>query len=78
MELCTLINLIQPGTCILVSPVITLESETLLRNGSVPENDGNRGECNEVGEAISGLSPMDMNPSPSRHFPITGVTGMII
>ena len=37
------------------------KSENLLRKGSVQEDDGNRGECNEVGEAIAGPSSMDMD-----------------
>ena len=77
MAPCTLTDLIAPGTCILASVGITSESENVLRKGHVPD-DGNRGECNEVGEAIVGPSSMDMNASPSRHIPTTGVAAMII
>ena len=78
MAPCTLTDCIVPGTHILASAGIMLESETLLRKGSVPEDDGNRGECNEVGEATMGPSSTDMNPFPSRHIPTTGVTAMMI
>ena len=40
------------------------------KEGSVLEENGNRGEHNEVGEAIVG-------PSHCRHIPTTGVTAMM-
>ena len=55
-----------------------LESETLLRKSNVLEDDGNRGEHNEVGEAIAGSFSMYINPLPSRHIPTISVTAMII
>ena len=70
MASCTLTDPIAPGAHILASVGILLESENLLRRGGVPEDDGNRGEHNEAGEAMGGPSLMDMNPSPSRHIPL--------
>ena len=78
MTPCTLTSLTAPGTCIPVSTGIMPDSENLLRKGSAPDDDCNRGECNEVGEAIMGPSTMDMNPYPSRHIPTTGVTATMI
>ena len=54
------------------------ERENLLRKGSVPEEDGNRRECNEVAEAIAHPSPMDADQSPSRHICTTSITVMMI
>ena len=78
MAPCTLADLIAPSTYILTSADIMPESKTLLRKCNVPEDDGNRGKCNKVGEAIVGLSSMYMNLSPSRHIPATGVTDIMI
>ena len=78
MAPCTLTDLIGPRTCILASIGIAQESETLLREGSVPEDDGHRGEHDKIGEAIVGPSSMDMNPSPSWHIPTTSATAMMI
>ena len=52
--------------------------KTLLRKGGIPEGDGNRREHNKVGEAIGGLSSIDIDQLPSRHIPTTGVTAMMI
>ena len=54
------------------------ESETLLRKSNVPEDDGYRGEHNEVGEAIVAPSSVDMNPTTCRHIPTTSVTAMMM
>ena len=75
---CTLTDLIAPDTHIPASASIWPESENLLRKGGVPGEDGNRGECNEVGEAKVGPSSLNMDPSPSRHIQTTGVTAMMI
>ena len=74
----TLTHLIAPGTHILTSAGIMPESENLLRKGGVQEDNANRGECNEVREAMAGPSSMDMDQSSSRHMPTTGVTAMMI
>ena len=50
-----------PGTCILTSADVVPERENVLRNGAVPEEDGNRRECNDVGEAMTGPSTMDID-----------------
>ena len=71
-------DLIAPGTQILSSTDIMPESETILRKGNIPEEGGNRGDHNKVGESIAGPSFMDMNPSQSRHIPTTDVTAMMI
>ena len=65
-------------TLILTSAGLRPESETLLRKSNVPEDDGYRGEHNEVGEAIVGPSSVDMNPTPCRHISTTSVTAMMI
>ena len=54
------------------------ESETLLRKSNVPEDDGYRGESNEVGEAIMGPSSVDMNPTPCRPILTTSLIAMMI
>ena len=75
---CTLTDLITPRTHILANVGITPENETILRKSNVPENDGSRREHDEVGEEMVSPSSMNMNPSPSRHIPTTGVTAMMI
>ena len=65
---------IASGKCILTNVGITLENKTLLRKSNVPEDDGNREECNEIEEAIMDPSSMDMNSSPWRHVSTNGVT----
>ena len=71
-------DLITPRTHILANVGITPENETILWKSNVPENDGSRREYDEVGEDMVNPSPMDMNPSPSRHIPTTSVTAMMI
>ena len=66
----TLSDLTEPGTCIIANAGITPESEALLRNSNVPEDDGNRKMHNKVGEAIMGPSSVNMNPSPSQQIPL--------
>ena len=78
MTPCNLTIPIGPGSHILASVGIMPESESLLWKGGVPEDDGNRGEHNEVGEAMVGSSSMDMDPSPSRYIPTTSVAAMMI
>ena len=68
---------IASGKCILTNVGITLENKTLLRKSNVPEDDGNREECNEIEEAIMDPSSMDMNSSPWRHVSTNGVTAMM-
>ena len=63
MAPCALTDFIAPGACILTSMGIIPERENLLREGSIPEDDGNRGEHNKVGENIVGSSSMDMDQS---------------
>ena len=75
---CTLTDLIVPETCILTNAGIMQERENILRKGRVPEEDGNRTECNEVGEGIPGPSSMDIDQSTYRHISITSVTAMMI
>ena len=64
----TLTDLIVPVTCILTSTDIAPERENILSKSSVPEECGNRRECNDVGEAIAGPSTMNIDQSASRHF----------
>ena len=78
MAPCTLTDLIVPQICILTSVDMPPESKNLLKKGSIPEENGNKRECNKVGEAIPGPSSMDITQSPSRHIPTTSVTTMMI
>ena len=57
---------------------IMQQNDSFLRKGGIPEEDGNRRECNEVEEAIVGPSSMDMYQSPSRHLPTISVAAMMI
>ena len=78
MALCTLTDLIVSAACLITSADIVLERENLPRKGEVPEDNGYRKECNDVGEAIVGPSTMNLDQSPPRHIPTTGVTAMMI
>ena len=53
-----------------------LEQESFLRKGDVPEEDGDRRECNDVGES----SPLLNEPRPAsiQAFSHSGVTAMMI
>ena len=77
MAPCILAILIAPDTCILTSAGIMPDSETLLCKSNIPEDDSNRGDHNEVAEAIVGTSSVDMNPSPFWNIPTLGVTAMM-
>ena len=74
----TLTDLILLGTHIITIAYIVPERENVLRKGGVPEEDGNRRECNDAGEAIAGHSTMNIDQSSHRHIPITDVTAMMI
>ena len=63
---------------ILTSADIVAERENVLRMGGVLDEDGNQRECNDVEEAIAGSSTMNIDQSPPRDIPTTGVTAMII
>ena len=56
---------------------IVPERQNVIRKCGVPE-DGNRREHSNVGEAIASPSTMDIDQSPPRHIPTTGVTTMMI
>ena len=67
----TLTDHIAPRTHILASTSITLERESGLNRGGVPENDDNRRKHDEVEEPLVSSTSMDMEPSPSRHVTTT-------
>ena len=77
MAPCTLTDLIAPRTNILASTSITVERESLLNRGHVPENDNWR-KCDEVEKTLASSSSMDMDPSPPKHISTTDITAMMI
>ena len=74
---CTLTDHIAPRTHILTSTSITLERESHLNRGAVPENDDSRRKHDEVEEPLVSHSSMNMDPSPSRCIPTTDITAMM-
>ena len=78
MAPCTLAHFIVPGTCIIASVDTVLKRENILWKGGVPEDDGNRRECNDMGEALAGPVTIYIDQSPFRHIPSTCVTTMMI
>ena len=74
MAPCTLTNITVPETCIITSADVVPEGKNVLRRGGVPDGNGNRRTCNNVGDTIGGPSTMNTDQYPSRHTPSSGVT----